>query len=241
MITHSIGGIILALVSVVLLYTINPHLTDVRLDPPSLDGISVKGEDDLPAAYRILSTKINGQNVSVNTNCKQGSVNAVAADGVALDKGKPWGGIPAINNNDAAFRVKLSAVGVEVNKSNCALVGDENCTSVYKLGDGYVDSLRKLRNASCKNQDASCKLILTGASECWLHESHEIGSGIVDLDPASGGLETYIKSIPGIKRTCRGWIPGQSGDGCPVGQAGQYTFDGVIFIRESNHFHVAHW
>ena len=49
-ITHSLFGLLLALASWVLLNTINPHLTEVNIDPPQGDKIVVSATDDLPAA-----------------------------------------------------------------------------------------------------------------------------------------------------------------------------------------------
>ncbi len=239
MISNSIFGVILALFSWIILNTINPSLLDIRVDPPKGISVQVSGTDELPAPTKNRSTTINGQNVTVTTNCDQTSVNAVAEDGIALNTGQNWGGLSKINDNDADYRRKLEEVGVLVNKSNCATVGQSDCTTVYKLGALTVSSLADLRKDVCK-ESATCKLTLTGGTECWLHSSHQIGSGKVDLSPnGTPSLDSYIKGL--ATKKCVDWITGQSGDGCPSGQAGQYTIGTAVFIRESNHWHVAHW
>lgn len=241
MITNAIFGLILALASWLLLNTINPHLTDIRIEPPKGVAIETTGIDDLPAPYAPKNVTINGQTVSINTNCSQESIVAAGADGVPLDKGTAWGGRPVINNNDAEYRTKLAAVGVTVNKTNCPTVGAENCTTVYKLGDSTVHSLDVLRKKVCLNvaTQEACTLKLTGGTECWLHSTHEIGSGKVDLGftPQLDGLINSKKSSV----SCIKWWSSNPADGCPEGQAGSYNIDGTILIREKDHYHVSHW
>lgn len=237
MISNSIFGVVLALFSWVLLNTVNPNLLDIRIDPPKGVSVTVSATDELPAATKTITTTINGQNVSVTTNCSQESVNAVAADGVALNTGAAWGSVPVINNNDADYRKKLAEIGVNVNKGNCATVGQSGCTTVYRLGTKAIDGLTKLRNNVCK-ENSSCSLTLTGGTECWLHQSHQIGSGKVDL-ASLPLLDSYIKAI--ATKKCVDWIAGESGDGCPTGQAGQYILGSSVFIRESDHWHVSQW
>lgn len=239
MITNSVFGLLLALASWLILNTINEHLLEIRLDPPKGLHVEVSETDELPKASAYTTT-INGQNVALTSKCNQTSVNAAAADGVKLEDGQPWGSVKAINDNDAAYRAKLTAVGVSVNKTNCATVGASNCTTVYKLGDTTVAKLGELRNNVCKNAGGSCTLTLTGGTECWGHSSHHIGAGRVDLSTSgTPSLDSYIKSV--TSKECVGWISGQASDGCETGQAGKYTIGSAIFIRESDHYHVNSW
>ncbi len=242
MISNAIFGLILALVSWLLLNTINPALIEIRLDPPKGLAVVTTGADDLPAPYVPKNATINGQQVVVNINCSQTSINAAAADGVALDKDTPWGGRPVINNNDADYRSRLLGVGVTVNKSNCPTVGASNCTTVYKLGNTALLKLGDLRTKVCGNlsaaAQANCKIVVTGGTECWLHKSHEIGSGIVDLS-ITPELSAYIVGL--TTKVCGHWIDGTSSDGCPMNQAGFYTVGSTVFVKESDHYHIKQW
>jgi hypothetical protein len=238
MVSNAIFGLLLALVSFVILNTINPQLVEIRLDPKEIKSAQVKVEDwDTPAPYTTLTATIDGKSVSVNSNCTQASVNAAAADNVPLDKGKPWGTISAIKSNDDGVRSKLLEKGIAVNKSNCSTVGQSGCTSVYKLGDTAVTQLGKLKTLAC-GSESQCKLMLTGGTECWLHQSHQIGSGRVDLS-ASSELVAYVKSKS--QKTCTNWIPGIASDGCNTGQAGLYIVGTTYLIKESDHYHIKQW
>ncbi len=234
MITNSVFGLLLALASWLILYTINPHLTEIRIDPPSGLKFEVESNADLPAAETLKTATVNGLSVTVKSSCSQTSVNEAANDGVAMSTGVAWASEPKIAANETETRKKLHDLKIEVNKSNCAKVGDNNCTSVYKLGQSTIDNLAKLRNDVCKN-DANCTLTITGASECWLHESHEIGSGRVDISSADGKLDAYLNQTT---KTCIPWL---QGPGCPSGQAPQYIQGTRQLIRENDHFHVHKW
>jgi hypothetical protein len=203
MISHSIFGLLLALVSVVLLNTINPHLTDVRIDPPA--GISIDidaSADDIPEV-NLITTTVNGQEVAVQSQCNKTSVDIAASDGVKLSTGEAWGTNPKIKADDDLNREQLEASGVHINAANCAKVGDKGCTSVYKIGTSTIQKLVAIREAICKKNWSSipsseqlaeyknCKIVLTGGTECWLHKSHHIGSGNVDLS-ATPNLTEYI-------------------------------------------------
>ncbi len=242
MISNAIFGVILALVSWLLLNTINPHLIEIRLDPPKGEQIVTTGKEDLPAPYVQRNVVIGGQNITLSTNCSQSSVNAAAADGVILGKDKPWGTEPKIKANDDAYRAKLSAVGVTVNAANCPTVGASGCTSVYKLGDKTVESLSNFRKKVCLNvaNQGACTIQLSGGTECWLHSTHEIGSGIVDLNFTSTQLNSFINSKKSSV-VCIPWWSSNPLDGCPAGKAGSYDIDGTTVIREASHYHISHW
>jgi hypothetical protein len=233
MITNSIFGLLLALASWLILNEINPHLTDIRIEPPK--GVPfVATPGDTPGPSSTVSTTINGQQQSITTNCDQTSVDAAAADGVALSTGQPWGSVPAISNNDAEFRQRLAGVGVTVYNNDCSEVGSDSCTTVYKLGDTAISYLGNLRSSVC-GTNTSCKLVLTGGTECWEHRTHQIGSGVVDLSPTPELVSFVTSHAP---KVCGNWIG--TSDGCPDGQAGFYTLSniGLVFVKESNHYHV---
>ena len=189
MITNSIFGLILALASWVILNTINPHLIEIHIDPPKGVAVSVSFEDSAPKSGPATVTR-NGQSVPIQSHCDQSSVDAADQDGVELTDGAAWDSVAAIHTNDDAIRSRLSTNGVSINAANCSTVGASSCTSVYKLGDSTIINLGKIRASAC-GSDTSCKIMVTGGTECWLHATHQIGSGNVDL-AATASLNLYI-------------------------------------------------
>lgn len=234
MITNSIFGLLLALASWLILNTINPNLTNINIDPPKGTAVTVTNGDGPPTVTTVTNATINGKTVAVTSRCSSESVQAAAADGVELKDGAQWGSITAIGADDAANRKSLKEAGIDVPKGNCATVGQSGCTSAYKISS--VANLSNLRTKVC-GSSTNCRLTLTGGTECWLHTTHQIGSGRVDL-ALTPELEAYVKKN---QKSCVAWIPGQSSDGCGSGQAGQYTVNGSVFIRESDHYHVSQW
>jgi hypothetical protein len=237
MISNSVFGLLLALASWVLLNTINPQLLTVTIDPPKGTAVTVSSTDAIPTETTSTKTTLNGQQVTISSHCTSGSVEIAAADGVNLTDGSPWGTVPALKASDDDIRSRLSAAGVGINHPvNCATVGQTGCTSVYKLGDIAINGLTNLHSVVC-GSSTSCKLTVTGGTECWLHSSHQILSGRVDL-AVSPELEAYVKKVP---KVCIGWIKSESSDGCGAGQAGQYIVGSTVFIRESDHYHIQQW
>jgi hypothetical protein len=189
MITNSIFGLILALASWVVLNTINPHLLDINLDglKNGAVAVTVSAEDDAPTKNVPVKTYTGA---TVQSKCTQVSADAANIDGISLVDGSPWGNDPVLAQNEATYRSKLLQAGVNINAGNCSVVGQKGCTSVYRLGDSVVTHLGTIRNYSCGSNSA-CKLTLTGGTECWLHQTHQIGSGNVDL-AATDPLNIYI-------------------------------------------------
>jgi hypothetical protein len=242
MISNAIFGLILALVSWLLLNTINPHLIEIRLEPPKGVAIVTTGLEDLPAPYVAKNAMINGTSVNISSNCSQTSIDAAAQDGVALSKDQPWGTVAKIKANDDEYRTKLAAIGVTVNAANCPTVGASGCTSVYKLGNNTVNSLDIFRKKVCQNvsTQGTCTIQLSGGTECWLHSTHEIGSGKVDLNFTSAQLNAFINSKKSSV-VCVPWWSSNPLDGCPAGKAGSYNIDGTTVVREASHYHISNW
>lgn len=132
--------------------------------------------------------------------------------------GKYKNGIAKGTNWESIAGVKTTLpTGVTVNTKECALVGDQNCTSTRALRLDYINTIL----AKCKN----CKsLTITGGTEFWLHggksgnTSHGKNSPTIDLRTETN-LTNYIKS--GTKTTPNRW-----------------SKDGISYLEESNHWHV---
>ena len=129
--------------------------------------------------------------------------------------GDPW-------PDDSTIRNSIISSGITINRNNCRTVGEQNCTSVTGLNTSGVVAL--------KNKCNGCSLMITGATECWLHStntSHLPGNSTVDLSFTSAGLTSYIET---------GVTPVQSSMGFPV-----FTKDGTKFMKETDHYHIISW
>ncbi len=124
--------------------------------------------------------------------------------------------------DDSTIRSSITSSGITINRNNCKTVGEQNCTSVTGLNTSGVIAL--------KNKCNGCSLMITGATECWLHStntSHLPGNSTVDLSFLSAGLTSYIET---------GVTPVQSNMGFPV-----FTKDGTKFMKEKDHYHIISW
>ena len=124
--------------------------------------------------------------------------------------------------DDSSIRSSITSAGITINRNNCKNVGEQNCTSVTGLNASGLIAL--------KNKCNGCSLMITGATECWLHStntSHLPGGSTVDLSFTSAGLTSYIET---------GITPVQSNMGFPV-----YTKNGTKFMKEKDHYHIISW
>lgn len=106
--------------------------------------------------------------------------------------------------------------GVSLNASQCATVGQQNCTSTIGLNMSQVQAIQ---------QGCGCPLVITGGTEWWLHggqtgsTSHQNNSSTVDLR-ISPALNAYLSGGRALVRMQRY----QS----PVGSV----------LYEGNHWHI---
>ena len=80
--------------------------------------------------------------------------------------------------------------GVTTNKGECAFVGNKDCTSLIGLNPSIINNI--------KSNCPSCHVIITGGTECWLHDrdgTHKPGSSSVDLR-ATTSLNEYVTGLP---------------------------------------------
>lgn len=100
--------------------------------------------------------------------------------------------------DDGAVRNVLASQDIKINKSNCTIVGQQNCTSVLGLSGIAQIGLQKLAQG-CKEIESGlwgnkCEVTITGGTEFWLHKTHKDGR-TVDLSQGGPGglLNSYIK------------------------------------------------
>jgi len=128
-----------------------------------------------------------------------------------LDPGTDW---PTIAKDEAVLPANVS-VSSSTGNIDCKKVGDQGCTSIRGLNPSYLNTIR----TKCPD----CELVVTGATECWLHggKTHDTlhGPNKPTIDLRFGAkLDAYIKS--GTKKRST------------------YTKDGVSFLKESDHWHL---
>ncbi len=201
--TGAILGLLIVLATVVILQTINPDILNLNLQksfPP--DSVLDTGGDTPPPP--------------ANDNNK-----TMVCKNPSYESGSTW-------FDDSSTRQQIIALLKDpniINKSNCATVGQSNCTSVYNLD--YSGFAALITKGNFKAGD----LIITGGTECWLHQTHKPGTGIMDLS-VTPALKAYVE---------KGLLTQKDWDG---GKAPMYTVGTTQFIYETKggpHYHVRRW
>ncbi len=204
MITRSVFGLLIALGSVLLLNTINPQLTSVGLND---FGVNVKIDD---FSY--------GDGTSSGDTSVSGSGKR-ACEQTTGTRGETWPG------QDSAVRDQLTAAGIDVVGTNgaCKTINDAQCTTVYGLPDGAIQSLINIKN-SC---GADCAVVVTGGTECWQHASHGPGLPRVDLRKNTK-LDAYLKNK----------FPASGKGKWGSASNAQFYGSGPAVVDEGNHWHM---
>jgi hypothetical protein len=132
----------------------------------------------------------------------------------ASSTGSSVGGTTWYSDQTVRDMLNKPPLNISVNKSNCAKVGDSNCTSVYDLSSNVINGLKSLRNGC-----TGCLIEITGGTEYWLHGNakHEVNLNNSQHKPAKDGgravdlnanvtLTSYIKRVgramPEHTKTC---------------------------------------
>lgn len=173
-IENAIFGLLLALGSFVIIQTINPDLLNLNLGL-STASIEDTSGDDIP---------------------KQNTDGSYEGWKDVGKKGDSWRLPDNDPKSDQKIRALLIASGITVNKNDCREIGSTECTSVRELPQKSIDALITLKE-KCK-----CTVIITGATEFWLHKSHGPGKNVVDLSPNTR-LDNYISGDKGFPLNCK--------------------------------------
>lgn len=160
--TNAILGLLIALGSYAILYTISPDLIGNK-------GLSVK------KVSMTLDEAVYGPKATTGTGHRPDTDedgNKYYCGNPEYIEGKEWGK----KEEEDALEEKLKEAGIEINKGRCEKIGQKNCTSLYQLEITKVIDFAK----KCNN----CDVVITGGTECWLHSKetpHRPGGQIVDL------------------------------------------------------------
>lgn len=160
--TNAILGLLIALGSYAILYTISPDLIGDK-------GLSVK------KVSMTLDEAVYGPKATTGTGHRPDTDedgNKYYCGNPEYIEGKEWGK----KEEEDALEEKLKEAGIEINKGRCEKIGQKNCTSLYQLEITKVIDFAK----KCNN----CDVVITGGTECWLHSKetpHRPGGQIVDL------------------------------------------------------------
>ena len=205
-ITNAIFGLLLALGAWALLNTINPAL--LGGNGVSLQQKVITLEADIDQPQTAKDGKFCNGKYQASTPWPTSDVDA--------------------QHGEQKIRDDLKTEGITVPGKVCTLVGEPpHCTSVAGLNITKVVQLKK----AC---GASCDIVVTGGTECWLHggsnsrTNHMPGNDVVDLT-RSNTLLSYVESSSS-KSVANPW-----GDLSSQGiTATQYTTkDGLVLVRET--------
>ncbi len=194
-IVNAVIGLLISLASYVILYTLNPDLVDINIGLDKVKIVAADEESDYDPTPEYQTAK-SGDKICPNKSI-------IKSDGAtaAIMQGSNWLTDAAIGDSDQ--RAKLTAMGVKVKNKACRIAGEGKCTSVAFNANAstfYLGKLQKLKNAhdmyiaevtktdgKCVNvQGEACHLLITGGSECWMHQTHGPGTPNFDMrvDPA---------------------------------------------------------
>ena len=176
-ILNAVYGVILALTAWLILNTINPGLLNFSI-----------------GAYEI--NKPVNQTTESSTVAHVGGCSAHTINGSEIESGDTW-------PSDAQAVATLRNAGVDISSTGgyqaCTTVGQTGCTSVYWEGSSaqMVQKIIAFKNA-CDQATAAplgeCRVVVTGGSECWGHQTHGPTSNVVDfrnnpdVDPNPQGI-----------------------------------------------------
>lgn len=186
-ITGAIFGLLLALGAWTILNQINPDILNTDLSSLKTVEVEVTLDDSVPQTYDQTTKKYKN----------------------GITHGADWLSI-------AGAQTTLPT-GVTVNKAECAVVGNQNCTSIRGLRLDYINTILE----KCKD----CKsLMITGGTEFWLHggqsgnTNHKPNSPAVDLR-ITPELTQYITEGKKLEKK-------------------RYSKDGISYLYEGSHWHV---
>ena len=150
--------------------------------------------------------------------------------------------------DDSAIRKVLASQDIKVNASNCTMVGQQNCTSVFGLSGVTQAGLQKLAQGCAKIESGlfgnKCDVTITGGTEAWLHKSHNDGRKVDLRQGSSGGLlDSYIKKSGLLSITNCGvpsdphYQPDGPSDGTYVDEPNR---DENGAVKSGRHWHVCY-
>jgi hypothetical protein len=201
-IIRALLGVLLALTSWLILNTLDANLTSFNL------GINNVSPEDLSTTAWNNGQAAPGTNICSDperTFTVNNIENQVLQDG-------DW-------PSDQANRSALASANIGINNGNCSSAGASGCTSVYFEGSandpatGVVAKLIQFKEAcDVATPNGTCRVVVTGGSECWAHASHgpsemkvDIRSNTQAVQADAAGIQAtndYIQSfngsVPGI-------------------------------------------
>ena len=181
----AIGGVLLALFSWIILYTLNPGLLnfDLKINQAKI----AAGEWPDSAWFNY-----NGNVPTGTPRCDGQTV-----DGQEIKEDNPWPN--ATTPGDDVYRSVLIGQGITISSTGgnniCTEVGQPGCTSVYWEQSAPVPGKLITFKAAVCEPKTKCEIEITGGSECWLHSSHGPGKMVVDLK--STGTPNLNKFLSG--------------------------------------------
>ena len=149
-IVGSLKGIFLAVVTWLLLYTINPDILNNKVGRIISDSVVTAGQGLGAVVGRV----------------GEGGIGGKVDDGLTL--------FTRVINDEANARSKLSTGGIDINNPACANVGSRSCTDVGLINDNIISKIINLES-DCKAYNSGCEVTITGGTEWWAH-----GGGVTD-------------------------------------------------------------
>ena len=146
-IENALIGLVIALTSYLILYTVNPEMATLKLKDIKE---ACEAQSSARSAGSYYSTTGGSGTRAISGEFKTHSENFSNTE-----------------NKEQVVRDELKNIGISVNKNSCPFPNAIDCTDVGDMGVDAVSSLRDLRN-SCPN----CEIIVTGGTEIGVHKTH---------------------------------------------------------------------
>ncbi len=243
-VNNAIIGLVLVIGSYAILSTISPSLLLFNLNIQKVPLPAVEVADagpSCPVDPCSLNTAcpVNSKCVVIKTTTASGPVctkncilsspggnTGTACAGSACYAQYPDGSAFPDDSAERSALAGIKITGTKGNTSACKKVGENNCTSVYKIGSAAINGLLSL-----KSQCTGCSIVVTGGSEFWKHTTHGIGMNRVDINYTSGdALYNYITKGK----------QGTPSANCVKGQPSWFIGSAEYVLENNNHWHVCY-
>ncbi|MES2213828.1 MAG: pilin [Patescibacteria group bacterium] len=229
-IQNAIIGLLLAIASYTILYTINPRLVELNLK------LEYQG-----------ATQATDLSVGGIGNIPGGDIDDVpASQGIppGASANKSW---PPDNNVRSNFAKNTNGL-ITFNhpgQPGCATIGQQNCTSVAGISTAVQTGLSQLAI------DCKCSIEITGGTEYWLHgnrsteltgptankTAHKSGGRVVDISLYTP-VSQYIRAEGEVIKS-----GDKSGDNCVKFASGpeRYQIGNGLYVNEKIAGNDPHW
>lgn len=232
-ITNAIIGLIIVLTSYLILNTIDPKLVAFGFKLPQIKGTSSSALQVVAGSSIFLQTSDKcAQACGPGSTCSS-FVNEFGEEVASCQPIPPTACVrPQVGTawpSDAYERGVLRKKNILVNKDNCTTIGQSGCTSVCGLEADVMGELGQLKDNCDEKMGASCNVVVNGATEYWLHQSHGNNRNVdLAMNKNTPFFDKYIRSSRYLG----------TGQSCGIRSAPHWDVGVAIFVDEGDHWHA---